>query len=44
MMIPEGDMLSTWGAISNGGLSGLDRFRLRGFEKVGERIVKQRTP
>jgi len=43
-LIPEGDKLSTWGAISQGGISGLNRFRKLGFEKTGERTIKRRSP
>ena len=44
LLIPEGDHLSTYGAISQGGISGLNRFRNLGFEKTGERTIKRRSP
>ena len=39
-VIPEGDKLSTWGSLTRGGISGLNRFgRFRGFKKSGDRKV-----
>ena len=40
--IPIGGKLSTWGEITKGGISGLNRFLNNGFEKVGEREIKDR--
>ena len=44
LLIPEGDVLSTRGAITQGGIAGLNRFRTLGFEKSGERTIKRRSP
>ena len=40
--IPIGGKLSTHGAITKGGISGLNRFLNNGFKKVGEREIKDR--
>lgn len=40
--IPIGGKLSTWGEITKGGISGLNRFLNNGFKKVGEREIKDR--
>lgn len=40
--IPVGDKLSTWGELTPGGVSGLNRFRTLGFKQVGTRMVKDR--
>ena len=40
--IPIGGKLSTWGEISKGGISGLNRFLNNGFKKVGEREIKDK--
>lgn len=40
IVIPEGDKLSTWGELTKGGVSGINRFQNLGFVKVGERDVK----
>ena len=48
-VIPEGDKLSTWGELTKGGISGIDRFGqldfLDGieFEQIGTRKVYQRN-
>lgn len=39
LVIPEGDYLSTWGEITVGGISGLNRFSKLGFTKVDIRQV-----
>lgn len=40
IIIPEGGKLSTWGSLTRGGISGINRFGgFRGFKKVGERNV-----
>ena len=40
IVLPEGARLSTWGSLTKGGISGLNRFGgFRGFKKVGERSV-----
>lgn len=40
IIIPEGAKLSTWGSLTKGGISGINRFGgFRGFRKVGERSV-----
>lgn len=44
LLIPEGHILSTRGAITQGGIAGLNRFRNLGFEKSGERTIKRRSP
>jgi hypothetical protein len=44
LVIPEGDILSTRGEITQGGITGLNRFRNLGFEKTGERTIKKRSP
>lgn len=38
-MIPDGAYVSTWGELSKGGVSGLNRFAELGFIKTGERDV-----
>lgn len=38
--IPEGGILSTWGTISKGGISGLNRFKALGFKEIGTRRIK----
>ena len=39
-VIPEGDRISTWGSLTRGGISGINRFgKMPGFKKVGERKV-----
>ena len=40
--VPIGGKLSTWGEITKGGISGLNRFLNNGFKKVGEREIKDR--
>lgn len=40
--IPIGGKLSTWGEITKGGISGLNRFLNNGFKKIGERKIKDR--
>lgn len=40
--IPIGGKLSTWGEITKGGISGLNRFLNNGFKKVGERKIKDK--
>ena len=44
LLIPEGNILSTRGEITQGGIAGLNRFRNLGFEKSGERTIKRRSP
>ena len=44
LLVPEGDKLSTWGVISQGEISELNKFRTLGFEKTGERTIKRRSP
>ena len=39
-LIPVGDKLSTWGSLTQGGVSGLDRFKNLGFKQVGVRTVQ----
>ncbi len=39
-IIPERGKISTWGSLTRGGVSGINRFgQFRGFKKVGERNV-----
>lgn len=39
-VIPEGDNISTWGSITMGGISGLNRFgQMGGFKRIGERTI-----
>lgn len=40
--IPLGDKLSTWGSLTRGGISGLNRFRGLGFDQIGTRTVSDR--
>lgn len=41
LVIPEGDRLSTWGELTKGGISGINRFgQMPEFKKVGTRQVK----
>lgn len=44
VILPEGGRLSTWGSLTRGGISGINRFGgFRGFRKVGERNVALRA-
>jgi len=39
-VLPEGAKLSTWGSLTRGGISGINRFgNFKGFRKAGEREV-----
>lgn len=40
--IPIGDKLSTWGSLTPGGVSGINRFKSLGFKQVGTREVTDR--
>ena len=40
--IPIGDKLSTWGSLTPGGVSGINRFKSLGFKQVGTREVADR--
>lgn len=42
LQIPQGDYLSTWGELTKGGISGINRFGNYGFIEVGKRQVKDR--
>lgn len=42
LQIPQGDYLSTWGELTKGGISGVNRFGNYGFIEVGKRQVKDR--
>ena len=42
LQIPQGDYLSTWGELTKGGISGINRFGNYGLIEVGKRQVKDR--
>lgn len=43
LQIPNGDYLSTWGELTKGGVSGINRFKNYGFIEVSKRQVKDRN-
>ena len=43
LQIPNGNYLSTWGELTKGGVSGINRFKNYGFIEVSKRQVKDRN-